>query len=752
MIRWLLRWILLPLALLLLLIFGAITLLSEGVTGERHPRGEVSSTPRPAAHVASRDQERRATAESLRADPSAQILFGDLHVHTTYSGDAFIFSLPLMQGEGVHPPADACDFARFCSELDFWSINDHAEYITPWQWSETKESIRECNAVAGDPENPDMVSFLGWEWTQSANSPESSGGRRHYGHKNVILLETEDERVPTRPIGAGEGGLFSAPVPSAAWAVLRVGMTLGDLGNLQPYMDFNTFARDVRAMEACPKDTPVRDLPADCLEGAETPKELFSKLEDWGFRSLVIPHGTSWGIHAPVDSDLANQLRPGENDSTRQRLFEVYSGHGASERVVPMVDAVVDEAGQKSCAAPTDDYLPCCWQAGEIIRGRCEEPDSERCQERIAKARESALDHSPFSVVEGTRPNDWLDCGQPRTFLAAYEYRPNMSAQYGLASRRPEQGSEEGAFRFGLIGSSDNHKARPGPGYKEVGRKAFGDAYGFRDDWTDLLTPEQTASPEPAEEPSAMAGLATTFERGASFYYTSGLVAVHAASRGRGEIFDALERRQAYGTSGPRILLWFDLENGPNGSAPMGSEVFTAEAPSFTVRAAGSFEQKPGCPETTTQGLSAERLQRLCRGECYHPSDRRVPIERIEVVRVRPQIQGDESIPERIDDPWRTFECTAGEAGCQFEFSDPEYDGSQEFLYYVRALQAPTPAINGDPVRCDRDARGRCLKARACPASGPDFDPADECLADVRERAWSSPIWLRPPKEAAGRG
>ena len=129
-----------------------------------------------------------------------QVLFGDLHVHTTFSFDAFTFSLPMLGGEGAHPPADACDFARYCSSLDFWSINDHDFSITPRHWRETVDSIRQCNEVAGDPANPDMVAYLGWEWTQVGTTPE-----KHYGHKNVVLEHLDDARIPARPISALAG-------------------------------------------------------------------------------------------------------------------------------------------------------------------------------------------------------------------------------------------------------------------------------------------------------------------------------------------------------------------------------------------------------------------------------------------------------------------------------------------------------------------------------------------------------------------
>ena len=92
-----------------------------------------------------------------------QILFGDTHVHSTYSSDAFLWSLPLNNGEGPHPISDACDYARFCSALDFWVISDHAEAATPMKWMETKKAIRDCNAVNENKTVPDLISFVGFD-------------------------------------------------------------------------------------------------------------------------------------------------------------------------------------------------------------------------------------------------------------------------------------------------------------------------------------------------------------------------------------------------------------------------------------------------------------------------------------------------------------------------------------------------------------------------------------------------------------
>ncbi|MEE3326021.1 MAG: DUF3604 domain-containing protein, partial [Myxococcota bacterium] len=211
LLRKLFRFFFLPLAALIVAALVVVTLIAEGVGGRLQGRGHVTPSARSAAEIDERETRQAASSVKEPDAHAEQILFGDLHVHTTFSGDAFIFSLPLFQGEGAHPPADACVFARFCSALDFWSINDHAESLTPRQWQETRESIRECNAVT-QAENPDTVAFLGWEWTQSA--PANTGSERtHYGHKNVIFRDIDEGQVPTRPIGAGSGALFDAPIP-----------------------------------------------------------------------------------------------------------------------------------------------------------------------------------------------------------------------------------------------------------------------------------------------------------------------------------------------------------------------------------------------------------------------------------------------------------------------------------------------------------------------------------------------------------
>jgi hypothetical protein len=715
--------------------------------GRLHPAGEIEGAPIPATVKANRATRVLAAARDIRAADSKRILFGDLHVHTTYSIDAFMQAIPLMGGEGAHPPADACDFARYCSAVDFFSITDHAEAMSPRKWRETIASTRQCNAIAGDPANPDVVSFLGWEWTNK--DPDRD---RHFGHKNVILKDLAENQVPSRPIAAPGMQLDAMTGRGGFLPKTRLLMTMAamDVGHRQFYYDLMAELSDVTAVPLCPAGVAVRDLPDACREVAYTPAELYSKLDEWGFPAIVIPHGNAWGWTSPPNYSWDNQLSNGNHDPSMQTLIEAYSGHGNSEEYREWRTFEEKPDGTFACPEPSEGYTSECWQAGEIIRERClaDGEDADECERRMLAARQHYVNGGAIGLlaIPGVTPEELLDAGQcTDCYLPAASYRPGGSTQYALAIRNFDDPDEPVGFRFGLIASSDNHKARAGTGYKEIGRRGMADVNGSDDPDNPvtnmLMRRREKRSVSVNVIPGSALGNRTFFERNASFQYTGGLVAVHAVGRDRGSIWDALERREVYGTSGPRILLWFDLLT-PGDELPMGSQVVTAQAPRFRVRAVGSFKQKPGCPPHALAGLPERRIENLCFGECYHPSDERHLITRIEVVRIRPQRRPGEPVAALVEDPWQSLSCPPDPAGCSIEFVDPDFPRARrDTVYYVRALQESTPQINAANLRCTYDDTGRCVEVDPCYASYPT--PGDDlCLAAAEARAFSSPIFV----------
>ena len=75
----------------------------QGWLAEHEGPGTITEIRVPEAVIEARVAKQAETVSAIGKDPSKQVLFGDLHVHTTLSFDAFLGSLPMMNGEGTHP-------------------------------------------------------------------------------------------------------------------------------------------------------------------------------------------------------------------------------------------------------------------------------------------------------------------------------------------------------------------------------------------------------------------------------------------------------------------------------------------------------------------------------------------------------------------------------------------------------------------------------------------------------------------------
>ena len=82
----------------------------------------------------------------------------------------------------------------------------------------------------------------------------------------------------------------------------------------------------------------------------------------------------------------------------------------------------------------------------------------------------------------------------------------------------------------------------------------------------------------------------------------------------------------------------------------------------------------------------------------------------------------------------------SGHANLCAVWEDPEFDPAEDAFYYARVLENPS---------C-RWSQRECL---ALPASERPETCADGLAAtNIQERAWTSPIWYRPPARSPARG
>jgi hypothetical protein len=250
-------------------------------------------------------------------------------------------------------------------------------------------------------------------------------------------------------------------------------------------------------------------------------------------------------------------------------------------------------------------------------------------------------------------------------------------------------------FKFGLVGASDTH--------------------------TGLTTPDNDnffgkfASYEP--NPERATHVSKKYADGsvalnAWQYITAGLTAVWAERNTRDAIFDAMERREAYATTGPRIRLRFF-----GGWGFTGDDLPAGEgAPSFLVYALrdpmGANLDRVQIVKGWLQadGSTAEKVYDVAwSGDRKPGANGKV---------------GSVGNTVNLDIPSWTNTIGASELGAVW--SDPDFDPAQGAFYYARVIEIPTPRWTAyDRVKFKLDL------------------PEDIPLT-TRERAYSSPIWYNP--------
>ena len=159
--------------ILVVLVTAAALIASRGAFGTRQDGGEIAGVPRDPDHVREKALRQLSAREQLgEIRGGKQILFGDLHVHTTYSFDAYAFGT-------LATPYDAYRFARgqaiphpsgfmmqLRQPLDFYAVTDHALFLglaraaadttTEFSKLDVAEPLHDLNA----PDNKGVLSVL----------------------------------------------------------------------------------------------------------------------------------------------------------------------------------------------------------------------------------------------------------------------------------------------------------------------------------------------------------------------------------------------------------------------------------------------------------------------------------------------------------------------------------------------------------------------------------------------------------------
>ena len=276
-------------------------------------------------------------------------------------------------------------------------------------------------------------------------------------------------------------------------------------------------------------------------------------------------------------------------------------------------------------------------------------------------------------------------------------------------------------YKFGMIGSTDTHTAL---------------STNDENNFFGKMTPGEPrpGRGEGLEKHNPKLGLKREHWQTAA----AGVVAVWAKENNRGEIFDAMRRRETFATTGPRIRVRFfggfefsqaDARTrqpavlGYRKGVPMGADLPVApegKAPSFLVAAmkdpeSGNLDRIQIVKAWVDgNGKAREQVYDVVWGDAHRRSR-----------------NADGSVPpvgSTVDVESATWSNTIGDAELLGVWQDPDFDRGVQAFYYARVLEIPTPRwTTYDAVRF----------GQPIPEGAP---------ASIQERAYTAPIWYTPSR------
>jgi len=585
-------------------------------------------------------------------------LFGDTHLHTSFSMDAGAFGARLGPrdayrfAKGEEVTASSGQPAKLSRPLDFLVVTDHSDNMGFFP-----------DLLAGKPEL--LADPLGRKWydmVQSGKGAEAaidiitSFGAGKF--KGPILYSPDSSAYRSawqETIDAAE----DANDPGRFTAVIGYEWTSNTGGN---NLHRNIIFRD--NAEKASQVVPYTVLPP----GSDNPRDLWKWMaayeEKTGGKVLAIAHNGNLsngrmfpiiepGTEKPIDREYA------ETRAKWERLYEATQIKGDSE-THPFL-------------SPNDEFANFeRWDKGNLDLTVAKKPEMLE------------FEYARSALKNGLK----------------------LEAKLGV-----------NPYKFGMVGSTDAH----------TGLAAIEEDNFFGKTTSSEPSPGRAEHPFVSNKTSGLTilGWETT---------ASGYAAVWATENTRKAIFDAMERRETYATTGPRMLVrlfgGFDFVEadantrspalvGYTKGVPMGGDIGPApagKAPTFMVAALKD-----------PIGANLDRYQ-IIKGWLDAAGEMHEKVYDVAWSGDR-KPGADGKLPpvgDTVDVANATWTNTIGAPELISVWTDPDFDPAQRAFYYGRVLEIPTPRWTA------YDAKYFGIKM------------PPEVPMKMQERAYTSPIWYTP--------